>query len=564
MEMYHRIEAIVRDTLSECVTRGDLPEGALGEKVVVEKPKRAEHGDFATTVCLQLARMAKKSPRDVARSLLTHLVDKDGIVESCEVAGPGFVNFKVRSEVWREAVREVVREGPAFGRSDVGQGRRVLVEFVSANPTGPLHVGHARGAVLGDTVAALLDWTGFQVEREYYINDVGKQVDVLGRSLWIRYRQQCGHAIELPEKHYPGAYLVEIAKALHGELGDTLAAQDYEAEPEPFRSFAKARIIESIKKDLLLLGIVHDRWYSEQTLHEARKLHAVVERLRERGHIRTDEEGRQWFDSSTLGDDEDRVVMRGNGVPTYFAADIAYHEDKLLRSDHCINVWGADHHGYIARVKASLAALGYDPARLEILLYQFVNLVEGGQQVRMGKRGGVFETLADLIDEVGADATRFNLIARKADAQFEFDLGVAKQQSLDNPVYYVQYGHARICQILAKAAEAGIATDAQDVDLASLELPEELELIKKTMDLPWVVRSAAEARGPHHLVFYLQDLIGTFHAYYTKYKHNERVISDDATKTQARLYLCRCVRTVLANVLGLLKLTAPERMYFTE
>ena len=563
--MYRRIEAIVRDTLQECAVRGDLTLDVIPE-ATVEKPRDAQNGDFATTICLQLAKPARKNPREIARSLLTHLQDPDGILESAEMAGPGFINFRVRDEVWRKAAFDIARQGERFGCSDEFAGQKVLVEFVSANPTGPLHVGHGRGAVIGDTVASLLAAVGYEVDREYYINDVGNQMNILGRSLWLRYKEACGLEVEIPEQFYQGDYIQEIAAQFKDAHGDALAGQDYESEPEPFRSYVKDLILEDIKADCAKLGVRYDRWFSEQSLHDAGKLEAVVEVLRERGHVYTDDDGKVWFRTSEFGDDEDRVVMRDTGVPTYFAADIAYHHNKLERGyDHLIDVWGADHHGYIPRVKAALTGLGHNADKLEILLYQFVSLVQDGQQVRMSTRAGKFETLESLIDDVGADATRCNFVMRKSDAQFEFDLKLAKTQSLDNPVFYVQYGHARMCSILRKAKEQGHAVPHADtVDLSPLVLEDELQLIKKALDYPWVIRTAATNRSPHYVVTYIGELSSKFHSYYTKYKHSEKVVSDDVEKTAARLFLCDGLRQVLSNALGILGVSAPEEMYFSE
>lgn len=566
MDVVDQIGQIVAKTLQTCVDQGAIELADIPTDPPVEKPKNPEHGDYATSICLQLAKPARKNPREIAQAFLVHLTDPDGIIERCEVAGPGFINFTVRADVWREMARSIALQGKDFGRNTMGAGKRVLVEFVSANPTGPLHVGHGRGAVTGDTVASLLEACGYEVEREYYINDVGNQMNILGRSLLVRYQQQCGRDVPFPENHYQGDYVSEIATAFREEHGDKWVDHDYESDAEPFLAFIKDRVLDSLKQTLEALGIRFDRWFSERSLHDAGRVEGVVKTLTDRNAVRTDDDGRVWFNSSEFGDDEDRVVVRDTGVPTYFAADIAYHDEKIERGyDLCINVWGADHHGYIARVKASLQALGYDPDRLEILLYQFVSLVENGAPVRMSTRGGVFETLDDLMAEVGRDATRFNFLMRKSDAQFEFDLGLAKSQSLDNPVYYVQYGHARICQVLAKAKEAGYTVpDAASADLSPLVLPEEIDLIRASLDYPWTLRAASMARAPHHLVNYLQDLIGKFHSYYTRYKHSEKVVSSDKAKTLARIFLCNCLRITLANSLALLGVTAPEKMYFSE
>lgn len=564
MDIKRRVQAIIEDTLRVCVERGDLDLQEI-PSVQLEKPKRPEHGDFATTICLQLAKVAKKNPRDLAKSVLTHLVDNGRILESADMAGPGFINLRVRPEIWRASLLDIAAAGDDYGRSEPN-GKRVLVEFVSANPTGPLHVGHGRGAVVGDAVSSLLSWAGWDVEREYYINDVGNQMNRLGLSLYLRYREACGHTIELGEDHYVGEYLIPLAEKFKEQHGDSMVNAVYDDDRQPWIDWAKDAILEGIREDLDALGVRYDRWFPESSLHAAGRLEGAVKKLEGNGHIFSDDKGTKWFRSSELGDDSDRVVIRETGVPTYFAADIAYHDEKLERGyDLLINVWGADHHGYVPRVKAAIAALGKDPDSLEILLVQFVSLLMEGQPVQMSTRSGQFETLSDLIGFIGADATRFNFIMRKTDAQCEFDLAQAKAQSLDNPVFYAQYGHARVCAVLAKAAEQGISVPRRDqVDLSPLTLPEELGLIQKIHKFPWAVRSAAGHRAPHFIVQYLRELSGKFHSYYTQYKHTERVVSDDVAKTAARLFLVDQVRQVLKNALVLLGVSTPERMYFTE
>jgi arginyl-tRNA synthetase len=565
MEIYGRIANIARDTLAACAQAGVIPAESIPTAVPIEKPKRAEHGDFATNICLQLAKPARKNPRDIAKAFLMHLADPDGLIEKVEIAGPGFVNFRVQEDVWRQALRSIHASGENFGRSDTGSGKRVLVEFVSANPTGPLHVGHGRGAVIGDVVSSLLDAAGYEVEREYYINDVGNQMRILGHSLFVRYQQACGRDIPFPENHYQGAYVADSAHRFKEAHGDAYLDHDYDSAPDVFIDFAKGAILEEIRRDLDLLGVRFDRWFSERTLHDAGRLHQAIDALRENGHVRTDDEGKVWFNSTAFGDQDDRVVMRETGIPTYFAADIAYHVEKFERGyDQCIDVWGADHHGYVPRVKAAIEALGDDPDRLEILLYQFVNLVEDGEKVKMSTRSGTFETLSDLVEMVGVDATRTIFLMRQVDAQFSFDLKLARQQSKENPVFKVQYGHARMCAIMRKAIELGYQLPDDAVDLSALTLPEELALIKRMLEFPRTVAAAAKARAPHYIVHYITETSEQFHSYYEKYKHTERVVSDDATKTAARLYLCDCLRLTLRNALTLIGVTAPESMYHSE
>ncbi len=567
MSVKVHVERLIHDALRALAQQGLLPEDALPATIPVETPKRAEHGDFATSICLQLAKAARKNPRELATALSAKLEGAEGVA-SIEIAGPGFVNVRLTIDTWLTALASATREGARFGRSQAGLGRRVLVEYVSANPTGPMHVGHGRGAVIGDVLSNLLDWAGYRVEREYYENDVGNQMNKLTRSVLFRARELLGlETGPVPEDCYPGAYLIPVAEAARAALGDGIAHVAPEDEPAltRVRDFARDRLVGEIRGDLERLGVRHETWFREHTLHDSGAVSQAAAELEARGHVYTDDSGKRWFRSTDFGDDEDRVVVRENGVPTYFAADIAYHKHKMDRGYDCaIDVWGADHHGYIPRVRASIAALGYDVKRFEVLLCQFVTLVENGQPVRMGKRSGNFETLRDLLDEVGVDATRFGFVMRSADAQFEFDLALAKSQSMENPVYYVQYGHARLAQILAKAAELGHAPPSDGADLRAIVLPEELGLIKKAMEWPDVVRAAADQRAPHFVVFYLQELIGLFHGYYTKYKATEKVVSDDAAKTAARLVLCQGLKTVIGNGLAVLGVSAPERMYFTE
>ena len=565
MEMYGRISDVARATLTACADAGVIPAGIVPAEIPLEKPKRKEHGDFASNICLQLAKPARKNPREIAKAFLLHLQDPDGLVEAVEIAGPGFVNFRIRQSVWRDSLRSVRQAGESFGRSNVGQGKRVLVEFVSANPTGPLHVGHGRGAVIGDVVSSLLDAAGYTVEREYYINDVGNQMRILGHSLFVRYLQACGRDMSFPDNHYRGEYVIESAHRFKEAHGEAYLDHDYDAAPDVFIDFAKHEILKEIRADLDRLGVRFDRWFSERTLHDAGRLHQAIDTLRDNGHVRTDEEGKVWFNSTAFGDQDDRVVMRETGIPTYFAADIAYHLEKFERGyDQCIDGWGADHHGYVPRVKAAIEALNHDPDRLEILLYQFVNLVEDGEKVKMSTRSGTFETLSDLVEAVGIDATRTIFLMRQVDAQFSFDLKLARQQSKENPVFKVQYGHARMCAIMRKATEVGYPLPDESADLSLLALPEELDLIKRMLELPRTVAAAARARAPHYIVHYITETSELFHSYYEKYKHTERVVSDDASKTAARLYLCDCLRLTLKNALTLIGVSAPEAMYHSE
>jgi len=556
---------ILEDTFAECRRTGALPLEGIPE-FSLERPKRQEHGDFATNVCLSLARTLQRSPREIADVVVRSVVDPDGLLESAQVAGPGFVNLRFRRDVWFDALAPVPAADTAWGCTEAGGGRKVLLEFVSANPTGPLHVGHGRGAVVGDVLGRVMAMAGYDVTREYYINDVGKQMWHLGASLYHRYRALCGVEEPYPDTCYQGEYVWEFARQLQGEVGDSLRDADYagdEATGERFRRYVSDRVLEDIRADLEAFNIRFDTWFAESALYAAGKVYGLLDELERRGHMYKDETGARKFRTTAFGDDDDRVVIRENGVPTYFASDIAYHHDKFQRGfETLIDVWGADHHGYIPRMKASVAGMGHDPNALEIVLVQLVNLLKDGQPVKFSKRAGNIVDLRFLREEVGADASRFFFIMRRHDSQLDFDLGLAKSQSLDNPVYYVQYGHARIASILRKAAEAGHGVPAWRPEMASaLRLPEELELARQVLAWPGLIEGCALNREPHHVVFYLQDVIKTFHGYYTRYKHTEKIVSDDPEKRDARLFLVNCLRIVLRNALGLLGVAAPDRMY---
>lgn len=558
-------QKILEDTFDECRRSGALPLAETPE-IAIERPKREEHGDFATNVCLSLARPLKRKPRDIADLVVQNVVDPDGLLEAIEVAGPGFINLRFRRDVWFSALAQVREADEAWGRSDAGRGRRVMIEFVSANPTGPLHVGHGRGAVVGDLLASVMSTAGFDVTREYYINDVGKQMWHLGASLYHRYRALCGVDEPYPDTCYQGEYVWDFARLLHAEVGASLKDADYagdEAIGERFRRYVSDRVLDDIREDLAAFNIHFDNWFAESSLYADGKVYGLLDELERKGHMYTDETGARKFRTTAFGDDDDRVVIRENGVPTYFASDIAYHNDKFERGfETLIDVWGADHHGYIPRMKASLAGMGHDPAALEVVLVQLVNLLRDGQPVKFSKRAGNIVDLRFLRDEVGPDAARFFFIMRRHDSQLEFDLDLAKSQSLDNPVYYVQYGHARIASIIRKAADAGHAVPGYRPEMVrALRLPEELALARQALAYPGIIEGCAIGREPHHVVFYLQDLIKTFHGYYTRYKHAEKIVSDDPEKRDARLFLVDCVRIVLRNALTLLGVSAPDRMY---
>jgi len=525
--------------------------------VEVETTRDPAHGDYATNLAMILSAQLKKNPRQLAALIRDHLRDDEGILDKVEIAGPGFINFFIREEVWRAALKEIETAADGYGRSDSGGGRRVQVEFVSANPTGPLHIGHARGAVVGDVLANILQAAGYEVHREYYINDAGNQMFNLGRSVLYRYYELLGRDTSFPENCYQGDYIRDIAREILARDGRA-HLDGTEAEVVPlFTDYAAAVILEGIKEDLAAFGVVFDCYFSERELYKDDGVAKLLRRLEENGYIYREEET-LWFRTTAFGDEKDRVVVRQNGEPTYFAADIAYHKNKFERGfSWVIDIWGADHHGYLPRMSAGIQALGYPPDALRVVLVQLVNLLRGGKPVAMSTRSGEFVTLREVVDEVGRDAARYNFLMRRTDSHLDFDLEVAKQQSNENPVYYVQYAHARIASILRLADERGLTVPAYEVvKLAVLTLPEELTLIKALSRFPEIVAGAAATLEPHRLTFYANDLAALFHSYYNKYK----VISEDPELTGARLYLMKALQMVLKNNLKLLGVSAPDKM----
>ena len=526
-------------------------------RIEVELTKDPGHGDYASNIAMVLAKQAKKNPREIARILAEGIEDRDGLLEKVEIAGPGFLNFFVRRAGFARLLGDVYRQGERYGSSDLGRRRRVQIEYVSANPTGPLHIGHARGAVVGDVMANILDAVGFKVFREYYINDAGNQMNNLGKSVLLRYRELLGETVEFSEGCYRGEYIRELASELLKRDGDRYVREKPEDLIPRFTEFAAGAILEGIQEDLRIFGCVFDRYFSERKLYRDDGVGKLLGELEEKGFIYR-EEGTLWFRTTAFGDEKDRVVVRQNGDPTYFAADIAYHLNKFQRGfESVIDIWGADHHGYIPRMSAAVQALGYEKDALKVILVQLVNLLREGKPVAMSTRSGEFVTLREVVDEVGRDAARYNFLMRRSDSHLDFDLEIAKKQSNENPVYYVQYAHARICSILRIAAERGYTVPAYDrADLSLLQLPEEMDLVKAVTRFPEVLEGAARSLEPHRVTFYLNDLAGLFHSYYNKNK----VISDDAALTGARLFLCRSVLTVLQNALKILGVSAPEKM----
>jgi arginyl-tRNA synthetase len=528
---------------------GDLPTPS------VEAPRQKEHGDFATNVALALAKRAARSPRDVAQALVDALAPAP-FVERVEIAGPGFINIWTTDDWLFEVVRRIVSDGDAYGRGEPN-GLRVQVEFVSANPTGPLHVGHARNAVLGDAIARLLGAAGWTVEREYYFNDAGGQMDRFGASVEARYLQAIGRPAEVPDDGYHGRYITEYATDIVREHGDALADLPPEERFVRLRGEGARRAMDGIRATLARFGVVFDTFVSEALLEEAGEIDEAIDRLRASGTI-YESDGAVWFRSTDFGDDKDRIVIRSSGRHTYFGADCAYLVDKFRRGfDHLVYVWGADHHGDIVRVKGAASSLGFDPDRVELLIYQFVSFVRGGEPVAMSRRAGTFVSLDELLDEVGVDAARFHLLLFSNDHPMRFDIEEVAERSLENPVYYVQYGHARIASIIRRAAGAGVQIRPIDgVDLTRLTHEAEIGLLLALAEMPEMLAHAAELRAPHRVAHAAQELARRFHRFYNEC----RVVGEDAELTQARLWLCRASQQVLANLLLVLGVSAPERM----
>jgi arginyl-tRNA synthetase len=550
--MKSHLEGLLRDALERAVAAGEL---RLGRPPVfaIEVPSDPAFGDLASNVAMVLAREAGRPPRALAEIILRHVRDPEGWLAGTEIAGPGFINFRLSPAFWRMVLGKALAAGPAYGRSDAGRGRKIQIEFVSANPTGPLHVGHGRGAVLGDVTARLLEAAGYDVEREYYINDFGRQMGLLGESTWARYQQASGRDVPLPEGGYPGEYLVDVARRIREERGDALLALPPEEAIEYCRTAAAAMLLDVIRDDLAIFRVRFDHFVSERSLHEGGAFQQALAALPPELLYRDD--GALFYRTTKFGDEKDRAVVRGNGEPTYFGGDVAHYHGTLARGfERLINVLGADHHGYIARLRSIVAGFGASPEMLEVLLVQLVNLTRGGEPVRMGKRAGEFVTLRDVVDEVGVDAARFFFLLRKADSTLDFDLELAKKQHTDNPVFYVQYAHARIASVLRQAEAAGVVPDPQPA-LEALGAPE-VEAVRVLAGWPEVVDTAVRELEPHRIVFYCQELAATFHRYYNQH----RIITDDAALTQARLALVRCVQQVLQSALGLAGVTAPERM----
>jgi len=550
--MKRQLEGLLRRALSTAVAAGDLSVD-VPDRIALEEPADPAFGDAAANVAMVLAKRTGTSPRVIAEAIVAHFDDPDGWVDGCDVAGPGFINLRASLQFWHAVLAEVLAAGPGYGRSDFGQGQRVQVEFVSANPTGPLHVGHGRGAVIGDVTARLLAAAGYEVAREYYVNDSGRQMDVLGRSVLVRLRQLEGETVPLPDGAYPGEYVVEVARALREAEGTAVLTMPEERSVERCARFAGDRLLGEIRDDLERFGVRFDDFVSERALHEQGLLPVALARIPER--LLYEEGDALLFRTTEFGDEKDRAVRRQTGAPTYFGGDVAHFHQTLGRGyDRLVNVLGADHHGYVARLRAAIAALGGDPEALTVILVQLVNLTRDGQPVRMGKRAGEFVTLREVLDEVGPDAARFFFLLRRADSQLDFDLELAKKHSTDNPVFYVQYAHARIASVFRQAEELGVDV-AATADLDAIG-EAEIEVLRALLRYPDVVETAARNLEPHRLVFYLQEVAGAFHRYYNQH----RILTDDPALTRARLALLRGIQIVLRSALDLAGVSAPTRM----
>jgi arginyl-tRNA synthetase len=582
------IQQLVRNALERLGAQGTIPEDRTPQPLV-ERTRDERHGDFACNVAMVLAKSARMKPRDLAERLVGALPSSDRVAK-VEIAGPGFINFSLAQSAYHDLIPTILSQGHRFGRSRLGAGKRIQVEFVSANPTGPLHVGHGRGAAYGAVVADLLAAVGFDVHREYYVNDAGRQMDILGTSVWLRYLELCGEELVFPVNGYKGDYVWDIAATLHREHGDAYrhgtdelfeglprdepAGGDKEVHIDALIERSKHllgdnryryvfelglnTILDDIRDDLEHFGVVYDQWYSERSLTQSGAVNKAIDRLRDAGHL-YEKDGAWWFRSTDFGDEKDRVVVRDNGQTTYFASDIAYHMDKLERGfDRVIDVWGADHHGYVPRVKAALQALGDDPSKLDVLLVQFAVLYRGGEKQQMSTRSGEFVTLRQLRKEVGRDAARFFYVMRRCEQHLDFDLDLAKSQSNDNPVYYVQYAHARVCSVLSQAAGRGLAVEPSPgiENLPLLQAEHELAILKILGRHPEVIEQAALNEEPHQLVHYLRELANAFHTYYNA----QQFLVEDPALRDARIKLILAVRQVLRNGLGLLGVSAPESM----
>ncbi|WP_077329389.1 arginine--tRNA ligase [Virgibacillus siamensis] len=556
MNVLAQTEDTLKQEIAAAVVKAELASEAELPAIILEKPKEKAHGDFATNIAMQLARIAKKAPRLIADDIVQNLDSTKAAVDKVEIAGPGFINFFMKGDYLGELIPTILNAGKDYGRTDTGKNGKVQVEFVSVNPTGDLHLGHARGAAFGDVLCNVLEMAGYQTDREYYVNDAGSQIDNLALSIEARYKEALGMKGEMPEDGYRGADIIDIGKTLANEYGEQWINTGKTERLAFFKEYGLNFELDKLKKDLNDFGVYFDNWFSEQSLYDANKVKEAVQTLKDGGYV-YDQDGAVWFRSTAFGDDKDRVLIKQDGNYTYLTPDIAYHKNKLERGyDQIINVWGADHHGYIGRMRAAIEALGYSPEKFDVKVIQMVRLFENDELIKMSKRTGKIVALRDLLDEVGADAVRYFFIMRSNDTQLDFDMDLAKSESNDNPVYYVQYAHARICTMLKQAEEKGLAGDGNyNAELLTSE--KEVELLKKLGEFPQTVADAAQKQTPHKITQYVFDLASQLHSFYNA----EKVLNpDDPEQTKARIALMKAVRITIQNSLGLLGVNAPEKM----
>lgn len=557
MSIVSQIQQNLKEEIKHAVLRAGLAEENQLPAIILEKPKEKAHGDYSTNIAMQLARIAKKAPRQIAEEIIHHVNKENVSVQKIDIAGPGFINFFMDNHYLTQLIPTIIHEGENYGKSDFGKGEKIQVEFVSANPTGDLHLGHARGAAVGDSLCNILAAAGYDVTREYYINDAGNQIHNLALSVEARYFQALGLEKEMPADGYHGQDIIEIGKSLANEYGDKFVHAPEEERYEFFRTYALNKEMEKLKKDLEDFRVKFDVWYSETSLYKNGKIDEALKALQEKGQI-YEKDGALWLKTEALGDDKDRVLRKSDGSYTYFTPDLAYHKDKFERGfSKVINVWGADHHGYIPRMKAAMEALGFDRNALEVEIIQMVQLYKNGEKMKMSKRTGKAVTMRELVEEVGLDATRYFFVMRSSDTHLDFDLDLAVSQSNENPVYYVQYAHARICSILRQSEELGISFSADNIDLSLITEEKEYDVLKKLGEFPQVIIEAAEKRAPHRVTNYIHDLASTFHSFYNAIKVLDQ---DNLEQTKARLALVKAVQLTLKNALTLIGVHAPEKM----
>jgi len=556
MNVLIEVEETLKNEIKRAIIQSGLASEAKIPQIMLEKPKEKSHGDFAANIAMQLARVAKMAPRKIAEQIVEQIDEDKANIEKIEIAGPGFINFFMKQDFLYEVIDTVLEQKGEYGKSNFGKNKRIQVEFVSVNPTGDLHLGHARGAAFGDALCNVLAAAGYEVEREYYINDAGNQIDKLAESIETRYMEALGKEAEMPEDGYYGQDIIEIGKELAEEHGDVWLQKDRKERLAFFRHYGLKYELGKIKADLDEFGVFFDNWFSEMSLYEDGKIEKTLQELKEKGYT-YEKDGATWFKSTAFGDDKDRVLIKQDGSYTYLTPDIAYHKDKLERGfDKIINVWGADHHGYVPRMRAAIQALGYPAEKFSVSIIQLVNLYENGEKVRMSKRTGKAVALRELVEDVGADAVRYIFTMRSNDSPLDFDIDLAKKQSNENPVYYVQYAHARICTMLEQAAEKGFHLDA-DYDAKVLTNEKELDLLKHIATFPQVVVDAAEKEAPNRITQYVFDLASLLHSFYNA----EKVINeDDVPLTKARLALMKAVQITIANALNIIGVSAPNKM----